>query len=227
MTQAKSNRHEQRRQRTREAILAAASATFLEKGVSNTTVADITEAADVGYGSFYNHFHSLNDLIPAVAEVMILRVVKTARAITPDENVLELGPAVGVRVLIRLLAREPSIRWLLEHPYVFVDEWQKTVTPFVMEMLEHAAPTSPHAFEVMGGVSSWLAMYPWMIIPALNDAIEQGSSEVHEENFASMALHLLGLDTVRRTEVLAASRDIVRAAALPSGRPLRSKILRD
>lgn len=221
-SEEKPTRQEQRRRRTREAIIAAAAKLFLENGVSHTTVADITEAADLGYGSFYNHFHSLEALRSAVAEVMILRVAGLARTIIPAEDVHEMGLAVALRVFIRLLAREPAIRWLLEYPYVFVDEWHKTVTPFVIENLGRATP-SPHAFKVMGGLDVWLAMYPWMIIPVLNEAIEQGASEAQEENFASIALHLLGLDDARRNQVLSASRAVMHAAALPAGWPLGPK----
>lgn len=218
MTQAKSTRHEQRRQRTKEAIIVAASEAFLKKGVAGTTVTDITEAADVGYGTFYNHFHSLNDVISAVAEWTMLRVAQTAQTILPEKDILELAPAVGVRVLIRLFAKEPAIRWLLENPYVFVDEWHRVITPGITELLERSGPTSPQAFGIMGGLGTWLRIYPWIVVSELNDAIEKGSSAAHEENMANLALHLLGLDNERRALTIEASRTIVDAATAPSAR---------
>jgi AcrR family transcriptional regulator len=55
-----------RRQRTRAALLAAARTLFLERGVHDTSVAEITSAADVGVGTFYLHFHDKDDLLRAL-----------------------------------------------------------------------------------------------------------------------------------------------------------------
>jgi AcrR family transcriptional regulator len=57
------NRNDRRRQRTRDTILAAAERVFRRKGIDTTTVNDVTEAADVAYGSFYNHFKSMEEVV--------------------------------------------------------------------------------------------------------------------------------------------------------------------
>lgn len=220
MTSSKPSRHEQRRQRTREAIIVAASETFLKKGVASTTVADITEAADVGYGTFYNHFHGLSDVISAVAEATMRRVVTTATASMPEDELLELAPAVSVRIIMRLLSRDPAIRWLLEQPYVFVDEWHKTVTPFIQAQGDENPRGPPDPFGSMGGLKTWIRMHPWILICELNDAIEKGSSATHEENLANMYTRLLGLSDERRAEVVEASRKIADGAKIP---PLKGR----
>ncbi|MEW2484296.1 TetR/AcrR family transcriptional regulator [Mycobacterium sp. NPDC049093] len=64
------NRLERRKQRTRAALIQAAQA-FLASGKSNVPVLEITQAADVGMGSFYNHFDSKEELFEAaVADVL-------------------------------------------------------------------------------------------------------------------------------------------------------------
>ena len=63
------NRLERRKQRTRGALIKAAQA-FIAAGKLNVPVLDITQAADVGMGSFYNHFDSKEELFrAALAEV--------------------------------------------------------------------------------------------------------------------------------------------------------------
>jgi AcrR family transcriptional regulator len=49
-------RRERRRMETRERIFRAALELFAERGFMETTVEDITEAADVGKGTFFNYF---------------------------------------------------------------------------------------------------------------------------------------------------------------------------
>ncbi|MGZ5311085.1 MAG: helix-turn-helix domain-containing protein, partial [Solirubrobacterales bacterium] len=51
-------RQQRRRERTRGRLLEAARDLFAEQGVEATTIAAIAERADVGFGSFYNHFES-------------------------------------------------------------------------------------------------------------------------------------------------------------------------
>jgi AcrR family transcriptional regulator len=52
----RSNRRERRRAETRERLYRAALDLFAKRGFLETTVEDITEAADVGKGTFFNYF---------------------------------------------------------------------------------------------------------------------------------------------------------------------------
>ena len=58
------NRVERRKQRTRIALLQAAQA-FIAAGKQNAPILEITQAADVGMGSFYNYFDSKEELFAA------------------------------------------------------------------------------------------------------------------------------------------------------------------
>ncbi|BBZ26093.1 putative TetR-family transcriptional regulator [Mycolicibacterium madagascariense] len=58
------NRVARRKQRTRAALIAAAQS-FIAAGKLNVPVLEITQAADVGMGSFYNHFDSKEELFDA------------------------------------------------------------------------------------------------------------------------------------------------------------------
>lgn len=58
------SRLQRRKQRTRAALVKAARA-FIAEGKLNAPVLEITQAADVGMGSFYNHFDSKEQLFEA------------------------------------------------------------------------------------------------------------------------------------------------------------------
>lgn len=58
------NRLARRKQRTRAALIGAAQS-FIAAGKLNVPVLEITQAADVGMGSFYNHFDSKDELFDA------------------------------------------------------------------------------------------------------------------------------------------------------------------
>jgi AcrR family transcriptional regulator len=64
------NRLERRKQRTRAALIQAAQV-FIGAGKLNAPVLEITQAADVGMGSFYNYFDSKQELFAAAVNEVL------------------------------------------------------------------------------------------------------------------------------------------------------------
>jgi len=108
-----SGRHERRKARTRAALLDAARTLFALKGFEHTAVSDITEAADVGVGSFYNHFESKEDVLGA-----LLRHVLSEQLAALDSRRYEVtDPAEAVAIAhrhwVRLTSEGPEWAWLV------------------------------------------------------------------------------------------------------------------
>uniref|UniRef100_UPI001FC86C04 TetR/AcrR family transcriptional regulator n=1 Tax=Burkholderia gladioli TaxID=28095 RepID=UPI001FC86C04 len=70
--------------RTRTKLIEAAMRVMGQKGVEDATINDITEAADVGFGSFYNHFKTKEDIAQAVFEVLNDQLATRLDAITSE-----------------------------------------------------------------------------------------------------------------------------------------------
>ena len=60
------SRTERKRMRNRDALVAAARRLFARDGYEATTIADITEAADLGFGTFYGYFPDKEAVLEAV-----------------------------------------------------------------------------------------------------------------------------------------------------------------
>ena len=67
-TPAREARGSRRRRETRGKLLRAAFELMAERGMDGVAVNEITEAADVGFGSFYNHFESKDAIHAALVE---------------------------------------------------------------------------------------------------------------------------------------------------------------
>jgi AcrR family transcriptional regulator len=83
-----SNRRERRRVETRERIYRAALRIFAQRGYLDTTVEDITEAADVGKGTFFNYFPTKEHVLATYGDERLAaaeRALKKARA--PNQSV--------------------------------------------------------------------------------------------------------------------------------------------
>src|SRR5579862_9724680 len=82
-------RRERRRLETRERIYRAALELFAERGFMETTVEDITEAADVGKGTFFNYFPTKEHVLATYGAERLANV----------ERALERARATEGRVL--------------------------------------------------------------------------------------------------------------------------------
>jgi AcrR family transcriptional regulator len=71
---ASADRRSRRSAETRERLFRAALDVFSKKGFAETTVEDITNAADVGKGTFFNYFPSKDHILLAFAEMQISRL---------------------------------------------------------------------------------------------------------------------------------------------------------
>lgn len=84
---AEPGRRPPRTERTRAALVAAGRRLFSERPVDAVTVDDIVQAAEVGKGSFYNHFPDREALVRAVSAQIRLSVegaIGEANADEPD-----------------------------------------------------------------------------------------------------------------------------------------------
>jgi AcrR family transcriptional regulator len=67
-------RRERRAAETRLRLFRCALQLFAQRGFPNVTVEDITEAADVGKGTFFNYFESKDDVLGVMAEIQLGKV---------------------------------------------------------------------------------------------------------------------------------------------------------
>jgi AcrR family transcriptional regulator len=70
-------RRQRRATETRLRIFRSALALIAERGLHGVTVEDITEAADVGKGTFFNYFETKDQVLGVMAEVQIGKVRET------------------------------------------------------------------------------------------------------------------------------------------------------
>jgi len=71
-------RRERRAAETRVRLFRSALQLFSERGFPNVTVEDITQAADVGKGTFFNYFESKDHVLGVMAEIQLSKVKEAA-----------------------------------------------------------------------------------------------------------------------------------------------------
>ena len=109
----KVSRLDRRKARTRQALIDAAVRLIAEGRGDRASIAEITEEADIGFGSFYNHFDSKEQLFQTASEEVLERwgqmIDRATAGITDPAELF----AVGTRISGRLGWTHPDIAGFL------------------------------------------------------------------------------------------------------------------
>src|SRR5229473_597696 len=109
------SRRQRRSAEIRERLFGAALQLFARKGFAETTVEDITEAADVGKGTFFNYFPSKDHILLAFGEMQLNKLeaaIEMARR--TGEPMPEFLRSLGVRMTQEPTRNPAIIRALLQ-----------------------------------------------------------------------------------------------------------------
>lgn len=96
-----------RKRETRTRLLDAALRLMAERGMEGVAINEITEAADVGFGSFYNHFESKEAIYDALTESVFEGFAAGLDELVKDVADPAKAVAFSVRHALLRAAREP------------------------------------------------------------------------------------------------------------------------
>ncbi|WNO76864.1 TetR/AcrR family transcriptional regulator [Streptomyces sp. AM8-1-1] len=200
MSDSRRNRFERRRSETRQALVRAARQILAESGDTSASIRVIAERADVGFGSFYNHFTGKPDLFDAaVADAL----QEYAQAVTERLHRLD-DPAErvagGVRFSARLAASHPEIMRILCH-----SEFDRLCAGHGL------APRAKRDVEQGMASGRFTVVDPFVALTALNGSLlallelwlnqPEADSDQAAGTMAEMLLHILGLPLDEAREV--------------------------
>ena len=97
-------RRQRRAVETRMRLFRCALALIAERGLPNVTVEDITEAADVGKGTFFNYFESKDHVLGVMAEIQIGKIREAKVRFLQGKGTVQ----ATLRQLAQQLAEEPG-----------------------------------------------------------------------------------------------------------------------
>jgi AcrR family transcriptional regulator len=96
------SRASRRKAETRHRLLTAAASVFADAGVDGATISAITDAADVGLGTFYLHFDDKDACAAAVADDLVTRIAEAA-------GDAEFGLSAATRAVCGVAASEARL----------------------------------------------------------------------------------------------------------------------
>ena len=132
------NRLERRKARTRAALVRAAQS-FMAAGKLTAPILEITQAADVGMGSFYNHFQTKEELFHAAVEEALDRHGAVLDELTADLDDPAQIFAQSFRLTGRLHRRNPELSKVLLRDGPSLVSSDKGLAPRARRDIEAAA----------------------------------------------------------------------------------------
>jgi AcrR family transcriptional regulator len=119
----------------------AARTLFARQGVDSTRINEITEEADVGFGSFYNHFESKEAIVEAVLAETVAAQGAAIEAVTRDLDDPAEIVAAAHRYFADLARSDPDWAWLLVRLDVSHNVTLAALGPFARRDLDRGLRT--------------------------------------------------------------------------------------
>jgi len=82
---------DRRVKRTQHLLARALIALTLEKGYEAVTIRDITERADIGYATFFRHYHDKDELLKDVLDVVLTELIDLLGSTQPAADPTTIG----------------------------------------------------------------------------------------------------------------------------------------
>ncbi len=136
------NRLERRKMRTRAALIRAAQ-TFVAAGKLNVPVLEITQAADVGMGSFYNHFDSKEELFQAAVNEVLDELGAILDKLTGEGEDPAETFARSFRLVGRLFRRRPEMSRVLLNTGLTMISADRGLAPRALRDIERRCAGRP------------------------------------------------------------------------------------
>jgi AcrR family transcriptional regulator len=194
-----SARVQRRQQRTRTQLTRAAAQVIADKGVEGLRLREVTDAADVGFGSFYNYFDSKDELVEAVVLDLMSSLARTLIAhVEAFDDPAEAGSAAH-RWFVRTATEDPETARLLVNLDQADVQFQQRIEPFGVRLLE--AGVEQGRFTPMPSPVTTLSYVVGATLAVTRAVLDRRLGPEAESQTAEVLLHALGLDAGSAREI--------------------------
>ena len=177
-----------RRQATRARLLQAAYEVMAEVGIDAAKIKDITDRADIGFGTFYNYFDNKDDLAGKVLDCIVhdcgLRNAAATQRFALSDPAAVMS--MSIRMVVREAASDPIWAWWARRPDLLVDRFRNGFAEFAKkDMIEGIE----HGFVRLAkdDVDQAWALACWIIVGGIHDIVA-GNRPAASGAFVSSAI---------------------------------------
>ncbi len=205
------NRMVRRKNRTRKKLMDAAVELVLEKGYEEVMTDEITEHADVGRRTFYNHFTNKRDCVQAAVKERYADYAQDLESHIELEKCVdangECDHALVITIMatkvFRAIAEDPLTEKLMLYPRILAEAVEESQRDFIVANVANGlvagrfSPALPN--ESLGPITTW--SFVGLVMTAINRKSQREDSLVWGE----FLLQNLGIHGAEAEAVLQAA----------------------
>lgn len=191
-------RSDRRRERTRRRLVAAGRDLIAEHGVAGLKIGELTDAADVGRGSFYNHFESKEDFVDAVVGESLEALAAHVLADVAADADPAAAAAEADRRFIGIARDDPDFARLLVHLDHGDDVFREATLPYARAAFERGVASGRFEIPDLDTALLTLAGSALGVIRAI---LAGKAPDDAESSHAELVLRMVGVPAAEAREI--------------------------
>ena len=187
----------------KEMIVHAAIEVFREQGIEKTKISDIVKAAGIAQGTFYLYFPSKLSLMPAIAEVMVVKTMAIVQESVEESATFSVQLEQLVEAIFQVTHDYHEIQALIYSGLASTEhlkEWETVYAPFyqwISERLQEAKEariirSSIHADRTAKMIIGLVESAAEQIY--LYDSEQEDQARIQQEEVNDFLRHALGMN---------------------------------
>lgn len=183
-----------KRRRTRALLLKVAYDEMTLCGIDNIKIKDITDKADIGFGTFYNYFDNKDELANQVLDCIIndfgRRNLLATKSLSKKDAPLRMP--ISIRLVLRAAMEAPMWKWWALRPDMLVERMTKGFGPFGMRDIRQAVTRGIFTIEEQDIPAIW-KLSVWVMVAGLHNAITSENSAKNETLVVETIMRMMGM----------------------------------
>lgn len=181
-----------RQAQTRADLIRAAGELIAERGLEGLRISDITERADVAFGTFYNQFKAKDDVIEAVVADALVGLARSIEDSPANDDPAE-AVAVTTRAIVRIAYDNPTLARLLVNLEQAEARFERIIRPQAGATLERGRATGVFVIDDLPTVLTMSIAAAFEVIRGIVDGRLGDGADV---TCAAALLRMAGMDPV-------------------------------
>ena len=165
----------QTRKATNRTKLIKAAATLIERdGYKNIDVTKVTKEAKLGYGTFYNHFSDITELLEEITKEVIISIQDFVIELTAHETSSLKQIFIRNYFQFHAFYGSPILEWVAENPTFLMKLWDdntKSVTNKMIKQVIKEGELEGDPMELLDRFENIRETYRWNFLGSLHSLL--------------------------------------------------------
>lgn len=176
-------------------------------------MSDITSAADVGLGTFYNYFDKKEDLVIEVLDCIVRDLCERNDSATADLRQIDpaAGQAISMRLTLKEMLTNPMWKWWVKRPDLLAERLREGAYYYGTRNITAAIEAGKYDVPLSDIDDIW-AHQMWLAVGGVKNILDRGANKtIAEKTLIQSIMRAIGLSA-------SAARDVAEME-LPDVRP--------